>query len=119
MDQVHREPHPRSVDHSVMPTVSHVHRNPSPFESICATWQRLSSPRGGPVPAQTGPYPALAQPTVARSTLTIDRSTLTVDLDPHVSDSHPLGQSELDTCHCLEFPIIFRFLENHLIFRNS
>jgi hypothetical protein len=31
MDRVHHEPHTRSVNRSVMPTVSHVHRNPSPF----------------------------------------------------------------------------------------
>jgi hypothetical protein len=67
MDRVHREPHSRSMNRSVMLTVSHVHQNPSPFESICATWQCLSSPRGGPSPAQTGPYPALAQPTEAWS----------------------------------------------------
>jgi hypothetical protein len=66
MDRVHREPHPRSMNRSVTLTVSHVHRNPIPFESIYVTWQCLSSPRGEPSPAQTGPYPALAWPT-ARS----------------------------------------------------
>jgi hypothetical protein len=119
MDQVHREPHPRSVDRSVMPTVSHVHWNPSLFESICTTWPCLSSPRDGPSPAQTGPSPAHQGPVVARSTFTIDRSMLTVDLDPHISDSHPLSQSELNTCHCLDFLVLFPFSEIHLIFRNS
>jgi hypothetical protein len=74
-------------------------------------------------PGPVRPKPGLAQaqpsPVTAQSMLTIDRSTLTVDLDPHVSDSLCFGQSELDTCHCLEFPFSFSFPENHLIFRNS
>jgi hypothetical protein len=49
----------------------------------------------------------------------VARSTLTVDLDPHVSDSLCFGQSELDTCHCMGFSVLFPFLEIHLIFRNS